>query len=559
MKRSLSIAKKIWLSLFILIIGYFCSMVFGFYLGSQSELKLEIVAEYLFPATMYSQEALVAYKEQIKLYNDAVMIGEAEILKQAKIKADETKASLQYIIDLEGLKEQIIENITIILDKLIDFSNNANSVYSELTRAPVTETSSEVDYQQKAMQLNNETKQLLKELTNTKQLLSDQLRDELLSVSNNTKNQRYLNLYMFFIVVSLAVGFVYLIIRRSITQPLQNTVKMVQDIAEGEGDLTKRLHAPTQDEVGELSEGFNTFVNKLQAMIKDIAGNADTLNISSNDLAELSKLMAQNASQMSEKSETVANAVEEMNNNMSSIASAMEEAVSNTNVVASAAEQMSATINEISGNAEKARSITENAVNQSKSASERVQELGGAAQEIGDVTETITKISYQTNLLALNATIEAARAGDAGKGFAVVATEIKELSKQTAEATNDIKKRIDSIQKSTSVTVEDMKQIAQVIHDVNSIVSTIAAAVEEQSVTTSEIAKNVVQVSDGINEVTSKVSHSSNVIGQITGEISEVNISAGEISNSCSQMNINIEELSNLSVTLTKMVRKFKI
>ncbi len=559
MKRSLSIAKKIWLSLLILIVGYFCSMVFGFYLGSQSELRLENVSQYLFPATMHSQAALAAFKEQIKLYNDAVILGDGEILKQAKIKSDEAKVSLQSIIELEGLKEQMIDNASSILDKLVDFSYNANIVYTVLSTGEGNEKSPEVDYQQKAQQLNKETEQLLKQLSDIKQQLSDQLHDELASVSRVTRNQRYLNLYIFFIVVGVAVGFVYVIIRRSITKPLQNTVHMVKDIAEGDGDLTKRLHAPSRDEVGELSEGFNTFVDKLQIMIKDVAGNADTLNISSKDLSELSKLMAQNASQMSEKSETVASAVEEMNHNMSSIASAMEEASSNTNVVASAAEQMSATINEISGNTEKARTITENAVNQSRSASERVQELGGAAQEIGDVTETITKISYQTNLLALNATIEAARAGDAGKGFAVVATEIKELSKQTAEATNDIKKRIDAIQKSTSVTVEDMKQIAQVIHDVNSIVSTIAAAVEEQSVTTSEIAKNVVQVSDGINEVTSKVSHSSNVIAQITGEISEVNISAGEISNSCSQMNINIEELSNLAVTLTNMVRKFKI
>ncbi len=120
-----------------------------------------------------------------------------------------------------------------------------------------------------------------------------------------------------------------------------------------------------------------------------------------------------------------------------------------------------------------------NAVDKTNSTFKRMAELGSAGQEISKVTETITEISEQTNLLALNATIEAARAGEAGKGFAVVANEIKGLAKQTAEATLEIRQRIDAIQSSTSTTITEMEQINTVINDVNSIVTTIASAVEQ--------------------------------------------------------------------------------
>ena len=134
-----------------------------------------------------------------------------------------------------------------------------------------------------------------------------------------------------------------------------------------------------------------------------------------------------------------------------------------------------------------------------------MQKLGQAAQEIGQVTETITNISAQTNLLALNATIEAARAGTAGKGFAVVANEIKELARQTAEATEDIKARIAGIQDSTGTAISDIGQITTVIKDVGGIVASIAAAIEEQATVTKDVAGNIAQASTGVRDANQHV------------------------------------------------------
>jgi len=348
-------------------------------------------------------------------------------------------------------------------------------------------------------------------------------------------------------------------ISRKITIPIKHAGEMLKDIAQGEGDLTKRLKVETKDEVGEMADWFNKFIDTIQKIIKDVAQNANQVREASGELSIISKQMTSGAEQTSEKANVVAAAGEEMSSNMSSVAAATEEAATNVNMVATAAEQMIATINEIAQNSEKASNITGEAVAQTQSASNKVDELGSAANEIGKVVETITEISEQVNLLALNATIEAARAGEAGKGFAVVANEIKDLAKQTAEATQEIKGKIGAIQDSTGATVTEIGQILKVINDVNDIVSNIATAVEEQSVTTKEIAENVVQASQGIQEVNENVAQSSAVAGDIAKDIENVNQASGEMSNSSNQVNMSAEALARLSETLNEMVGKFKV
>ena len=133
-----------------------------------------------------------------------------------------------------------------------------------------------------------------------------------------------------------------------------------------------------------------------------------------------------------------------MSSNMASVAAATEETATNVNVMTTATEEITTTVGEIQQSTLSAKEITGDAVKQASDIVNKVDELGVAAQDIGKVTETITEISAQTNLLALNATIEAARAGEAGKGFAVVANEIKDLAKQTADATGEIKTRIEA-------------------------------------------------------------------------------------------------------------------
>jgi methyl-accepting chemotaxis protein len=358
-------------------------------------------------------------------------------------------------------------------------------------------------------------------------------------------------------LVALMLGLMVFLVS-SVIRPISHVVDGLKDVAQGEGDLTKRLKVDSSDEVGELSKWFNIFLDKLQGIISDIAGKADSLGTSSTSLSDLSGKLSEGAQHMSGLSSSVASAAEEMSANMNTVAASSNEAASNVNMVSSAAEEMTATINEIAMNSEKARTISEDAVTQATEASSRMENLGQSAQSIGKVTQTINDISDQTNLLALNATIEAARAGDAGKGFAVVANEIKELAKQTAVATQEIRHQIEGIQSSTSESIDQINRISEVINSVNVIVSTIAAAVEEQSVTTKEIAGNVAQASQGIQEVNENVSQSSVVSGEIAKEIAGVNEASTQLNVNSNQVNQSAEDLYRLANELNELVGKFK-
>ncbi|WP_051554036.1 HAMP domain-containing methyl-accepting chemotaxis protein [Desulfobulbus elongatus] len=366
---------------------------------------------------------------------------------------------------------------------------------------------------------------------------------------------RLITIVCLVIGVAMAV-FSGLLLTRLITKPLFKGVDLAKAMAGG--DLTKTMDVDQKDEIGILARSLNDMATNLRRMFGDINSGVVRVDESSTQLAAIANQMAAGAGSTASRSGQVAAAAEEMSANQNSIAAAMEQAAVNVNMVAAAAEEMNATINEIASNSGKAKEITTVAVQQSRKASERVNELGKAADEINKVTEAITEISEQTNLLALNATIEAARAGEAGKGFAVVANEIKDLARQTAAATLDIKNKIEGVQEATGITVKEINEIGQVIADVDKIVATIAAAVEEQTATTKEIAQNVHQASQGISEVNGNVAQSTTVAAEIASDIAAVNNSANEINQASGQVKVSAEELSTIADRLKELMAKFR-
>jgi len=354
----------------------------------------------------------------------------------------------------------------------------------------------------------------------------------------------------------LAIVCIYLL-QYNIISPLREVNSFIDRIAEG--DLSGILQAKTSDEIGNMVAKLNGMTRKLNSMIKDISNAGETLFDSSRKLGDSADEFSASASDTALKTISVAAAAEEMSANMSTVAAATEQAATNIALVSTATEEMTSTINGIAKSTEKAQEITKTAVREATSASEKVDELGRAAIEIGKVTEAITEISEQTNLLALNATIEAARAGEAGKGFAVVANEIKELAKQTASATGEIKNRVNSIQTSTDTTIAQIQQITQVIGEVNSIVTSIVTAVDEQSATTKEIAENISQASIGIQEVTENVAQVSTVSSSVAQDITEVSQAADSISKESATVKASAVDLNHMAEKLKELVRHFKV
>ncbi|PIE71600.1 MAG: methyl-accepting chemotaxis protein [Deltaproteobacteria bacterium] len=297
----------------------------------------------------------------------------------------------------------------------------------------------------------------------------------------------------------------------------------------------------------------------LKEMFHDISGGVHTLTASSGELSSISRQLTSGAEQSSRKAENVSSAAKNTAAAMNSVAAATEQTSTSLQLIVAAAEEMTATINEISADTAKGSRTTNLAVEKAEHISGKVDGLGRAAMEISKVTETIADISAQTNLLSLNATIEAARAGEAGKGFAVVAGEIKALAKQTADATDEIGLKIGEVQSAARESVEAITTIVEIIDDINTIVTSIAAAFEKQSGTTREISNNVSQAASGIQEVNENVNQTSAMAAEASGDVDQVSQSVNEITTGSIQINESVIELSRLAEHLSEMIDRFHL
>jgi methyl-accepting chemotaxis protein len=322
----------------------------------------------------------------------------------------------------------------------------------------------------------------------------------------------------------LALGVSFLV-ARNVVAPLDGLRRRLEEIADGDGDLTARVDERRNDEFGRLGAAFNRFVSKVAETVAGIGRASTSLTDVSNGMTGVSGRLAESVERTAAQSQQVSAAAEQVSRNIQT--------------VAAGAEEMGASIREIATNTNDAARIAGDAVRLAKSTNATVTQLGDSSRAIGDVIKVITSIAEQTNLLALNATIEAARAGEAGKGFAVVANEVKELAQETAKATEDIAARIEAIQADTEGAVAAIAQIDEVIAQISDYQTTIASAVEEQTATTNEmsrsvneaaqgsasIADSIVAISTGSNETgtdAGRARETADGVAQITAELSRL-------------------------------------
>jgi methyl-accepting chemotaxis protein len=373
-----------------------------------------------------------------------------------------------------------------------------------------------------------------------------------------TEKARASSLLLAATLIGIAVAlFLGIIISGKVTGPVKKAAAFSQTIAGG--DFSCSLETDQKDEIGSMVIAMNQMVKGIAEVFKDISTGVTTLNQTSSGLSKISQELKVGAEDMSQRSESVAKGAQVMRDGITAVAAGAELSSSNLDTVSAAMEQMTATVNEIAKNTSQARSIAQTAVTSAEQASLTVNELGADAREIGQVTEVISTISGQTNLLALNATIEAARAGEAGKGFAVVANEIKDLAQQTAEAAGNIAQKIDSIQQSSQGTVVEIQQISSVINEVETLVSSIAGAIEEQSITSKEIAQNIAQAAEGIHKTNENIAESSEASAKIAQDIASVNQTAKKVTDSSREVGESVQKLTDFAAELQQMLTRFKL
>ncbi|MBC3763722.1 methyl-accepting chemotaxis protein [Quadrisphaera oryzae] len=262
-----------------------------------------------------------------------------------------------------------------------------------------------------------------------------------------------------------------------LVRPVRALRDSLIDIADGEGDLTRRVDSARHDELGQLGGAFNRFADTVAATVREITTEADSLHRAAGALDSTNRSLTTD--------------IDASATRCSEVAGQAGAASAEVTTIASAAEEMGASIAEIARGTHEASRIAAEAVQVSSSTETVFEALSTSSTEIGAIVATITGIAQQTNLLALNATIEAARAGEAGKGFAVVAGEVKDLSGQTARATDDIEQRITRLLSDVGSASSSVSTIGTVVGDLDGIQTSVASAVEEQTAVTAEIATGV--------------------------------------------------------------------
>ncbi|TWT78719.1 Methyl-accepting chemotaxis protein 4 [Planctomycetes bacterium CA13] len=357
---------------------------------------------------------------------------------------------------------------------------------------------------------------------------------------------------------TLALVVFSLLISRSITKPLRQTISALKNISEGDGDLTRRLDGSRQDELGELATQFNAFATSVQSIIHEIAQQAAMLSHLSEDLHGVAKGNLSETAELMTQSDIMSTSATQVGDMMQESGSGTCELSDNSKRLADTVSELTACIADIAKSAERASSVAGESADLVGKNDESISRLHSAATEIGRVVDVIQEIAEQTNLLALNATIEAARAGEAGKGFAVVATEVKELAKQTANATIDIRKRIAGIQECSEQVVSSMDSIGNSISNVDGESKAIAAAVEQQSISAQEISQNVEQSASVAQSVAKRVQQSADLVRGIMQNSASVDNGVKSISESAARTRDASSRLTDVTDSLQSIIGRYK-
>lgn len=338
------------------------------------------------------------------------------------------------------------------------------------------------------------------------------------SVSEQVKFTAIASIILYIIIAAISTW----VITR-LLQPLQVLSTALQELSQGEGDLTQRINIKRMDEIGELGKYVDQFLAQLQEMLKGVVENSQTLSDHASEANSISLQAAERIENQQNDVNQIATAIHEMSATAAEVASHAE-------LTANASQASSTACEEGQHVIQQNREAILSLANQVSGASSVIGELESNTQSINQILSTIQEIAEQTNLLALNAAIEAARAGEQGRGFAVVADEVRILSQRTHGSTEEIRTMIETLQSNTRAAVESMEsstkladtsvnyaqeaqdslsRITSAISEINDMALQIASAAEEQRAVSEDISRNTQGIKDASDALASQASQSS--------------------------------------------------
>ena len=385
--------------------------------------------------------------------------------------------------------------------------------------------------------INNDINTLVEAQVSTTKSISDELLTDVSSTTNIVSI-----LLVASVIIGIAISWFMAVL---IARPIARAVSALNDIAEGEGDLTQRLNARGRDEIAQLAGGFNKFIEKVQGIIRQVSGSTTQLATASEQMSTVVAATKDGIQRQRNETDLVATAMNEM------VATVQEVALNADNAARQAEEANQEAINGKATISKNIHSI-EVLADEVRKASDVIDGLQKDSEAIGSVLDVIQGIAEQTNLLALNAAIEAARAGEQGRGFAVVADEVRNLASRTAQSTQEIQGMIERLQKGASNAVVVMhsgsEQAAESVKQAagaDKALVAITSAVEDISRMNAQIAASAGQ--------------QGTVAEEININVNNISLVAEQSAQSATEISKSSDELAKLSIELQSLVAQFKI
>ena len=538
---NMKIKSRILGILAVLVVGYLALLVMVQLTASATHSRMSEISSSLFPAAMRMQEASASFERMKKRYGDAVVLQDAGSLKGADSDAEATSSALGDVKASLATSPELGKQAKALSEQFSALRTRDHSLYTAILSSTGTPSD---DLMAQVGALGKDNAAFGEAMAVFNKGISANFQQQLDAVDAWSVRSRIAGLVMLcFVVIICALA--WWVIESKVVLPLRSLAARLQDIAEGDGDLTRRIEVNGKNEIDEVGIWFNVFIGRIEEIVRQVAGHAETLGAAATELALTAEETASQSNVQKEQASHIAITMSEMS-------TAVKEISENTQVAAVDARKAEESAHTGGQTVQSTVQTIEDLLTANQQTSSRIEELGRSSDAIGKIINVIDEIAEQTNLLALNASIEAARAGEHGRGFAVVAGEVRRLAERTSSATKEIDKTVRAIQQGTKEAVEAMRSsmghvqsgvhsarsageaLTSIIHgseSVQKMVTQIASAATEQSYSTQSVVTNV-------NEIVSIIER--------TAASSQQSVQA------CAQ-------LSSLADELSKLVGSFKV
>ena len=388
------------------------------------------------------------------------------------------------------------------------------------------------------------------------------------------------------IVLAVLLVLVATVFLRSLLKPLIGVKVTLEDISSGEADLTKRIEQKSNDEIGDVVNGFNKFAGKLQNIIGDVKTSKDELLVAGEDLSGATQDTASSITEIIANIESMTNQINAQNQSVSSTAGAVNEIASNIESLEKMIEsqsagvtQASAAVEEMIGNIisvnssvekmalsfDELRANSQTGITKQQNVNERIAQIESQSQMLQDANVAIASIAAQTNLLAMNAAIEAAHAGEAGKGFAVVADEIRKLSEtSTAQSKtignqlNNIKDSINDVVSASSESSIAFEAVSRKLEETDALVIHIKSAMEEQNEGSKQITEALHSMNDSTIEVRNASAEMQEGNRMILEEVKQLQNATTQMTQSMEEMSVGARKINETGAALTEVASQMK-